>query len=304
MQLSFEQLQAFLTTVETGSFSAAARKLGKAQSSISGLISNLEIDAGFEVFDRSKRTPPLTAEGLALLNDIKSVLKSYNNLLSRIQNLNKDVETEISLAFDDLALPVPLMLKVANEFKQHFANTSLMLLKASHQQGYQLLKQGKVDIAIAISQDDYPENVAFRGISHVHYGTVVSSQHPLAQLSQVTPYDLSQHRHLRITDADSGFRRFDSDLSSNIWFTNSSTLLIDAVTAGLGWAELPLHLIKPQLQSGELVKLPTSHQAVSFPHCVDMVWQSETPVGQGMQWLLNALTEQGIAFSKQSGELS
>ena len=80
MKLSFEQLQAFLTTVETGSFSAAARKLGKAQSSISGLISNLEIDAGFEVFDRSKRTPPLTAEGLALLNDIKSVLKSYNNL--------------------------------------------------------------------------------------------------------------------------------------------------------------------------------------------------------------------------------
>lgn len=300
MQLSFEQLQAFLTTVETGSFSAAARQLGKAQSSISGLINNLEIDVGFAVFDRSKRTPPLTAEGLALLNDIKSVLKSYNNLLSRINNLNKDVETEISLAFDDLALPVSLILKVAEEFKTHFGYTSLMLLKANHQQGYQLLKQGKVDIAIALSQDDYPENVAFRGISHVHYGTVVSKSHPLAALQQVSSYDLSQHRHLRITDADSGFRRFDSDLSSTIWFTNSASLLIEAVTTGLGWAELPLPQIRRQLMSGELVRLATSHQAVSFPHCVDMVWQSETPVGQGMQWLLNALTEQGIAFSKQS----
>ncbi|SEA60155.1 LysR family transcriptional regulator [Alkalimonas amylolytica] len=299
MQLSFEQLQAFLTTVETGSFSAAARKLGKAQSSISGLISNLEIDVGFEVFDRSKRTPPLTAEGLALLNDIKSVLKSYNNLLHRIQNLNQDVETEIALAFDDMALPVEMILAVASEFKEQFPNTALMLLKASHHQGYQLIQNGEVDLAIAISQDDYPEECAFRGISHVHYGTVVSSNHPLAQLASVTPYDLSQYRHLRITDPASGFRRFDSDLSTNIWFTNSSTLLIQAVQQGFGWAELPLNLIKPQLRSGELIKLPTSHQAVSFPHCVDMIWKSEGPVGQGLQWLLDRLTEHGIAFSKQ-----
>ncbi|MCH8537855.1 MAG: LysR family transcriptional regulator [Alkalimonas sp.] len=299
MQLSFEQLQAFLTTVETGSFSAAARKLGKAQSSISGLISNLEIDVGFDVFDRSKRTPPLTEEGLALLNDIKSVLKSYNNLMHRINNLNQDVETEIRLAFDDMALPVEMILDVANDFKEQFPSTSLLLLKASHQQGYQLLQNDQVDLAIAISQDDYPEECAFRGISHVHYGTVVSKNHPLAKLEQVTPYDLSQYRHLRITDPASGFRRFDADLSTNIWFTNSSTLLIQAVQQDFGWAELPLNLIQHQLKSGELIKLPTTHQAVSFPHCVDMIWKNEGPVGQGLQWLLDQLTQRGIAFTKQ-----
>jgi hypothetical protein len=45
MSLSLEQLQAF-AAAETGSFSAAARQLGKAQSVVSAAVANLEIDLG------------------------------------------------------------------------------------------------------------------------------------------------------------------------------------------------------------------------------------------------------------------
>ncbi len=61
MSLSLEQLQAFVTTVETGSFSAAARHLGKAQSAISTAVSNLEIDLDNSLFVRSGRYPVLSA---------------------------------------------------------------------------------------------------------------------------------------------------------------------------------------------------------------------------------------------------
>ena len=44
MSFSLEQLKAFVTTIETGSFSAAARQMGKAQSVISTAVSNLEVD--------------------------------------------------------------------------------------------------------------------------------------------------------------------------------------------------------------------------------------------------------------------
>ena len=83
MQFSLEQLDAFLASVETGSFSAAARKLGKAQSSVSGLISNMEIDTGFDLFDRTSRSPRLTREGEILLRDIKAVLKSHQALVQQ-----------------------------------------------------------------------------------------------------------------------------------------------------------------------------------------------------------------------------
>ncbi|GAB3020566.1 LysR family transcriptional regulator [Bowmanella dokdonensis] len=299
MELSLEQLQAFTSVVECGSFSAAARKLGKAQSSISGLINNLEIDTGFDLFDRSTKIPTLTPEGLALLNDVKAVMKSHRNLKSRIDNLLDKVESEISLAYDNLAIPEGLMMGIAAEFEQAFPMTSLMLLEASHKRAYQLIEQGKVNLAVAISQDDYPEQFAFRGICHVHYCTVAGAKHPLARLESVTPQDLAQYRHLRITDTQTGFRRFDSDLSTNIWYTNAPASILEMIRQGLGWAEMPLHAVQSHMINGSIVKLPTSHQAVSYPHCVDLIWPTEGAMGRCLQWLLQRITQKAAALEQR-----
>ena len=68
--MDIQNLQAFAAVAELGSFSAAARKLGKAQSSVSALIQNLEIDLGLTLFDRSSRNPRLSQEGAAILRDV------------------------------------------------------------------------------------------------------------------------------------------------------------------------------------------------------------------------------------------
>jgi DNA-binding transcriptional LysR family regulator len=293
MQLSIEQLDAFVTTVETGSFSAAARKLGKAQSSVSGLIINLEIDIGFELFDRSSRTPQLTKEGLSLLNDIKAVTKCHKNLLRRVDNMIEDVENEISIAFDDSAIASEDLFQILNQFEETFPSTSLLLVSAPHKKAPALLKQKKVDLAIAISQDDYPEEFAFRGVFHSNYCSVVGRDHPLAKQAQVTLNDLSQYRHIRITDCDTGFRRFDTEISSKIWYTNSKEAMLYAVKNNIGWANLPESLVANDLLTGQLVKLNTTHQTVSFPHCVDILWQSESIHGKCLNWLIEAITQLG-----------
>ena len=65
---SFDQLTVFLCVVETGSFAAAGRKLGRATSAISYAIANLERQLGLPLFDRDRtRKPTLTEAGAALL---------------------------------------------------------------------------------------------------------------------------------------------------------------------------------------------------------------------------------------------
>ena len=61
--INLEQTIAFVTTVEAGSFSAAARKLNKSQSSVSIGVSNLEDELGLSLFDRQTRKPTLTKAG-------------------------------------------------------------------------------------------------------------------------------------------------------------------------------------------------------------------------------------------------
>jgi DNA-binding transcriptional LysR family regulator len=58
---TLDQLRAFLTIVDVGSFAGAARRLGRATSVISYSIANLEVQLGVSLFDReSTRRPPLT----------------------------------------------------------------------------------------------------------------------------------------------------------------------------------------------------------------------------------------------------
>lgn len=63
MFASPDALVAFVLTAELGSFSAAARQLGKRQSTISEAIANLEIDLGVMLFDRQARLPTLSEAG-------------------------------------------------------------------------------------------------------------------------------------------------------------------------------------------------------------------------------------------------
>ena len=65
---SHEVLQAFVQAATQGSFSAAARKLGKSQSTVSAAVASLEIDLNVVLFDRSSRKPTLTPAGKCCCN--------------------------------------------------------------------------------------------------------------------------------------------------------------------------------------------------------------------------------------------
>lgn len=65
---TLDQLKVFLAVVETGSFTAAAKRLRRAVSAISYAIATLEQQLGLELFDRQgSRTPALTEAGVAML---------------------------------------------------------------------------------------------------------------------------------------------------------------------------------------------------------------------------------------------
>ena len=88
MRHSPEALLAFAEAATLGSFSAAARKLGKRQSTISEAIANLEIDLGLTLFDRSTRQPTLTEAELRSAAKYYSISfpQDYRTFLKRVGN--------------------------------------------------------------------------------------------------------------------------------------------------------------------------------------------------------------------------
>ena len=75
---TLDQLRQFVLTADSGSFSEAARRLGRAQSAVSTAIGLLEADLGVELFDRSRRNAQPTDAGALLLLEARELLRLFN----------------------------------------------------------------------------------------------------------------------------------------------------------------------------------------------------------------------------------
>src|SRR5882672_6008742 len=98
---SLDQLQVFLVVVETGSFAAAGRRLGRATSAVSYTIANLEAQLGILLFDRERtRKPALTEAGAAVLSKVRTVAGSIDDLRASVKALLSCLDPKVTRAAD------------------------------------------------------------------------------------------------------------------------------------------------------------------------------------------------------------
>lgn len=107
--LDWSRLQAFLAVAETGSLSAAARKLNASQPTIGRQVRALETDLGAELFQRQPRGMALTEAGAALLAPVQAMGESAQTAVltaaGRGQRLEGVVRIAASVAMSLLHLP-------------------------------------------------------------------------------------------------------------------------------------------------------------------------------------------------------
>src|SRR5258706_12664554 len=90
--VTLDQLRTFIAAVDEGSFSAAGRKLRRAQSVVSQTLANLEAQLGVKLFDRSSRYPKLTEARPSLLADERSVADNVDGFKPRARALREGLE--------------------------------------------------------------------------------------------------------------------------------------------------------------------------------------------------------------------
>ncbi len=282
-------LEAFVLAAKTGSFSAAARRMRKAQSAVSTAIANLEIDSGVDLFDRAGRNPVLTEHGRALLPYARNVLYGSQEFIAKANTLSEGVEAELCLAVEQSIGMAPL-LPLLGEFAERFPHVALDLLRPGPNDTAALLSGGRADIGLMIEQEVYPIGFQFRGVGHSKLVPVCAPGHPLASLDTVGHGDLRRHRQL-ITHSRSRTRpaQIGDRKSAAIWQAESPALIADLVIAGFGWAELPNSLVAAHLESGALVVMSYLFQQSDLLEGIDVVWTERHALGPAGQWLRDSL---------------
>src|SRR5690349_13121496 len=93
--VTIEQLRTLLAVVEAGSFSGAARKLGRVQAAVSQSMDRLEAQLGLRLFDRSGRVPRLTQHGEAVALAARRVEGEVEALDELVASLKRGEERSL-----------------------------------------------------------------------------------------------------------------------------------------------------------------------------------------------------------------
>ena len=287
MNWTLDQLEAFVAAVEQGSFSAAARKLGKAQSRVSTAITNLEADLGFELFDRSARLPVLTPEGEDMFVEAQAVLAQCQRLQSRAMTVSTGEEVSLTVAMDE-AVPIAAFENFFLQIADRFTSLKLTIINGSQADIAQWVAEKKADIGILFNVRQLPGELEFMSIGQFRHSLIVSRRHPLATVAAPTVGDLNNYRQLVIRDRMGSSQ--DNPISSNYWHIDSYYLISSMVMRGIGWALVPEHVAKEDWVASELAELSTEY--ISEPLMVEMgvVKRRDQGCGQVMSWMYDELS--------------
>ena len=284
-----DQMQAFVLAAELGSFSAAARRLGKAQSAISTAIANLEIDAGVELFDRQGRSPVLTKEGDALLPHAKGILLGNREFFSKATSMAEGTETDLCIAVEHGMSIGPLM-EIFQQFASNYPQVTLEILRPGPNDTATLLKEGRADLGLMTEQESYPAGFQFRGVGHSKLLPVCAPSHPLSTVTQVAFHDLRQHRQLIPRSRSlAAVGHLGERKGTSVWYAESPEMIAEFVLRGFGWAELPFSVVADYIRQGRLVQLNYSFQQGDIFEGIDVVWTEQKALGVAAHWIKDKL---------------
>jgi DNA-binding transcriptional LysR family regulator len=289
--VSLDQLRVFICAVEEGSFSAAARKLRRAQSAVSEMVSALEAQIGVPLFDRGGRYPKLTGAGAVLLADARGIVSGVDFMKARAKGMSAGLEPELS-AVVDVFFPMEALTSAAKEFRERFPGTPLRLYVEALGGVFQPLLDGRASLGIAGPLPQIPAAVTPERLSDVGLVMVAAREHPLAAFEGPIPKsELARHVQLVLTDRSelSAGREY-GVVSPATWRLSDLFAKHAFLLNGLGFGGMPLHTVKPDIDSGKLVVLKIEDMpAGGLMLPMYAVYLTAAPPGPAGRWLIERL---------------
>lgn len=248
MELTLDQWRVFVTVVDEGSFSAAARKLRRVQSAVSHAIRTLEQLTECVLFDRSEHVPVLTPAGQALLPQARRFVQDADALAARARRGLDGVEPRLSVCIDAV-FPVEGVVAMARAFAKAFADVELTLRTESLSAVTALVQNGAVDLGVCLPPADVT-GLEVEHLGEVRMVPVAHTRHALAQhRGPLSARQLDEHVQIVLSerttlDVEVSSTPDQGVVSGRTWRVLDLETKQALIAAGLGWGNLPLHRVQ------------------------------------------------------------
>jgi DNA-binding transcriptional LysR family regulator len=154
--LDWNQLKAFLETAETGTLSAAARKLGLSQPTLSRQVAAIEQTMGVTLFERVGKSMALTPTGLNLLEHARAMGAAADALSLAATGRSQALGGVVSVSATD-AVAATLLPPLVKKLREQEPGIAIEVIPSN---ALSDLLRREADIAIRHVKPEQPELIA------------------------------------------------------------------------------------------------------------------------------------------------
>ena len=285
-----EAMSIIVAVSETGSFSAASRRLKKPVATISRMVAVLEARLQAQLFQRSSRQMTLTDAG-------RFYIEACKRIIAQVDDAEREVSGEYRVPKGDLAITSPWglghmhLMPIAIEFMSAYPEIALRLVLTDRIVD---TVEENIDISIRIG-NLADSNLIATKVGSVRFVLCASPGYLAEHGHPSDPADLASHDCIGIDGMapQRGWkfvkegREIVAPIRSRLTVSDSEAA-VDAAVAGAGITQVMSYKMEAARRAGQLVLMLEEYEQEPWP--VHVVYAERKPVPLKLRAFLNWMT--------------
>lgn len=287
---NLRQIAIFSTTIDHGSFRAAAKALKLSPSVVSSQISDLEESLGVALIYRSTRSISLTRDGEELLLHARTMMAAAENGIQSLTEKASEPSGELKITLPAVMAHSHIIGQLST-FSKRYPNVHLSIDFSDTQKN--LIKDG-FDLSLRMG---WLKDSAFisRKLSDEKRILVASREYLHSRAKPETPDDLTDWNWLELTPVKGIKHKFQHEVHGVKKVKPNSTLTINDAFAlyqfsksGNGLASVPEFLARDDIHAGKMTQILPDWHLESLG--IYAMWHQNTPKNGLTKTLVEHLT--------------
>lgn len=286
-------LRTYVTIVDEGSITKAARRLLRSQPAVSAALKRLEDSLGARLIDRRAGRFRLTEAGRTLYREAVDIQGAVQRLRVALRDSADEVSGHVRIVMAS-HVQCPLLDQALADFHRAHPRATLSIDVTASRLALEEVLARRASFAVCLVADKNPR-LEYRRLFREYFGLFCGPTHPLFRRTGLTLGDLEGHSSVsfltdRLSDAlrAVAIMRAEARLDRRIVATSSHLEEVRRmILAGLGVGPLPIHVAAGDVAAGMLWRLPP----YEAPPAVDVyvAWHPRAATNRAEEAMLQML---------------
>lgn len=261
-KLDWNLLRMFVVLVEAGSITGAAQELGLQQPSVSSALKRLEDTLGRQLIDRSPGWFRVTDAGMALYREAVDIHGAILRFGVLMRDVREEITGHVTIAMASHVLS-PLFDEALSEFHRRHPKATVEIRIENSPTVVERVLSRRASLGIAIVSNPHPKLV-HQQMYREYFGLYCGPDHPLfgrkgLKQKDIAGYDWVSFTTDQLSDVLRPITILRAQATPDDRVIGTAENLEEVrrmIVAGLGIGPLPVHVARPDVEAGNLFRLP------------------------------------------------